>query len=53
LERVTKLAGLPGLLPEGVDARSGTFRGNYPLLFSHAEYIRAVLAIEHARSRRS
>ena len=52
LKRVTEAAGPLGLLPEGIDARNGTFLGNYPLLFSHAEYIRAILAVERARKRR-
>jgi alpha,alpha-trehalase len=42
LERLHRLIGSLGLFAEGVDARTGEFLGNYPLLFSHAEYIRAV-----------
>lgn len=37
-----------GLLAEGCDVRSRDFLGNMPLLFSHVEYVRAVLAIEQA-----
>jgi GH15 family glucan-1,4-alpha-glucosidase len=42
LERLHRLLGPLGLFAEGVDARTGEFLGNYPLLFSHAEYVRAV-----------
>ena len=48
LRRVEKIAEPLGLFAEGVDARSGTFLGNYPLLFSHGEYVRAVLELEKA-----
>jgi GH15 family glucan-1,4-alpha-glucosidase len=51
LDRVDEAAGPLGLLPEGIDARTGEFLGNYPLLFSHAEYVRAAVEIEHARAR--
>ena len=46
LNRTEALAGPLGLFAEGVDARSGTFTGNTPLLFSHVEYIRAVHALK-------
>ena len=46
LQRAEKLAGEPGLFAEGVDARSGAFLGNTPLLFSHAEYSRAKLELD-------
>ncbi|MDQ3407366.1 MAG: glycoside hydrolase family 15 protein [Chloroflexota bacterium] len=49
LERVEAIAGDLGLLAEEVDARSGTFLGNSPLLFSHVEYARAVLELAKAR----
>jgi GH15 family glucan-1,4-alpha-glucosidase len=45
LARVEHLADELGLLAEGVDARSGTFLGNFPLLFSQIEYIRAVMEL--------
>jgi len=32
-----------------VDARSGTFLGNYPLLFAQVEYVRTILEIGKAR----
>ena len=48
LNRTEALAGPLGLFAEGVDARSGTFTGNTPLLFSHVEYIRAVHALKQA-----
>ncbi len=46
LDRVESLAGEVGLFAEEVDARSGAYLGNSPLIFSHAEYIRAALEIE-------
>lgn len=48
LRRAESLAGPVGYFAEGVDARSGTFLGNSPLLFSQTEYVRAV--IETARA---
>ena len=45
LDRLEKLAGPVGLFAEGVDARSGDFLGNHPLLFSQIEYVRAVRAL--------
>lgn len=45
LARVEAIAGEPGLFAEEVDARPRSFLGNMPLLFSHAEYVRAVLAL--------
>lgn len=47
LQNVEDLSGPLGLFAEGVDARSRTFLGNMPLVFSHAEYIRAALASSH------
>jgi GH15 family glucan-1,4-alpha-glucosidase len=44
-----KTAGKLGLFAEGVDPRVDSFLGNYPLLFSHVEYVRALLEIESAR----
>jgi GH15 family glucan-1,4-alpha-glucosidase len=53
LERLRGVLGSLGLFAEGIDARSGEFRGNYPLLFSHAEYIRAVTEFARLTERRS
>lgn len=52
LRRVEKIPGGTGLLAEAVDPRTRTFVGNMPLLFSHAEYVRAVLALDDARRRK-
>jgi hypothetical protein len=49
LDRAEALAGPVGLFAEGVDARSGDFLGNTPLLFSQVEYVRAVREIAKAR----
>jgi GH15 family glucan-1,4-alpha-glucosidase len=51
LNRAEAVAGPLGLYAEAIDARSGTFAGNSPLLFSHAEHIRAVRALDLARTR--
>ena len=48
LGTVERIAGETGILAEEVDARSGAHLGNTPLLFTHAEHIRAVLAIAEA-----
>jgi GH15 family glucan-1,4-alpha-glucosidase len=45
LARVDTVVGPTGLLAEGVDPRDGTFLGNMPLLFSHAEQLRALRAL--------
>jgi GH15 family glucan-1,4-alpha-glucosidase len=45
LQRVERLAGELGLFAEAVDPRTRSFMGNTPLLFSHAEYVRARLAL--------
>jgi GH15 family glucan-1,4-alpha-glucosidase len=45
LDRAEKIAGPVGLFAEGVDARSGDFLGNHPLMFSQIEYVRAVRAL--------
>jgi GH15 family glucan-1,4-alpha-glucosidase len=45
LRNAERVAGEIGLFSEAVDARSGTFLGNTPLLFSQAEYARAALAL--------
>jgi alpha,alpha-trehalase len=44
-----QIAGKFGLFAEGVDTRTRSFLGNYPLLFSQVEYVRALLEIEAAR----
>ncbi len=49
LNRAEAIAGDLGLFAEEVDVRSRPFLGNTPLLFSHAEYVRAVLAKAHGR----
>lgn len=48
LTAAERVAGPLGIFAEGVDARTHTFLGNTPLLFSHAEYIRAVLTLDRA-----
>ena len=48
LGRADALAGDLGLFAEEVDARSGAFLGNTPLLFSQVEYARAALDLERA-----
>lgn len=45
LDRAEKIAGPVGLFAEGVDARSGDFLGNTPLLFSQIVYVRAIRAL--------
>ncbi len=50
LRRAESLAGPTGLFAEAVDARSGDFLGNTPLLFSQVEYVRAVLALAKGRA---
>jgi hypothetical protein len=49
LVRVEATAGDLGLLAEEMDPATGAFLGNTPLLFSHAEYLKAILAIAMAR----
>jgi GH15 family glucan-1,4-alpha-glucosidase len=48
LDRAERIAGPVGLFAEGVDARSGDFLGNTPLLFSQIEYVRAVRTLANA-----
>jgi GH15 family glucan-1,4-alpha-glucosidase len=43
------IAGDLGLFPEAVDARSSTFLGNTPLVFSQVEYARAAIALDAMR----
>lgn len=45
LTAVEAIAGELGLFAEEVDVTTRTFLGNTPLLFAHAEYVRAVMAI--------
>ena len=52
LERVEGAAGELGLLAEEIDPRGGEWLGNYPLLFSHVEHVRAIVALERARHAR-
>jgi GH15 family glucan-1,4-alpha-glucosidase/NAD(P)-dependent dehydrogenase (short-subunit alcohol dehydrogenase family) len=49
MERAERVAGDLGLFAEGLDPRADTYRGNTPLLFSHAEYLRAVIELAKAR----
>ena len=49
LARAEATAGALGLFAEEVDARSGAFRGNYPLLFAQVEYVRTILELAKAR----
>lgn len=49
LRRVESLTEAVGLFSEEADARNNELLGNYPLLFSQVEYVRAVLALDHAR----
>ncbi len=50
LQQAEDTAGPLGLFAEGVDARSKTFLGNTPLVFSHTEYIRAAFEISQRDS---
>ncbi|HEY8080335.1 MAG TPA: glycoside hydrolase family 15 protein, partial [Labilithrix sp.] len=50
LERIDSASGELGLLAEGIDARSGEYLGNTPLLFSHVEYVRAVLELDRSNT---
>jgi GH15 family glucan-1,4-alpha-glucosidase len=45
LRRVEALAGGSGLFSEQADGRSRLLLGNVPMIFSHAEYARAVLQL--------
>ena len=46
LRRVEGLTGGSGLFSEEVDSRSGELLGNIPMIFSHAEYARAILQLD-------
>lgn len=50
LRRAESLTEAVGLFSEEADARSNELLGNYPLLFSQVEYVRAVLALDQARA---
>ena len=45
LRRVEELTGRVGLFSEEADGRSRLLLGNMPMIFSHAEYARAVLQL--------
>lgn len=49
LAQAEAATGALDLFAEEVDARSGAFLGNYPLLFAQVEYVRAVLELAKAR----
>ncbi|HEX2914566.1 MAG TPA: glycoside hydrolase family 15 protein [Chloroflexia bacterium] len=49
LQKVETKIGEMGLFAEILDTESDCFMGNYPLAFSHAEYLSAVLALAEAR----
>lgn len=49
LANAEKLTGELGLFAEAVDAQSGMFLGNTPLLFSQVEYIRAKMELMKAK----
>jgi GH15 family glucan-1,4-alpha-glucosidase len=46
------IAGELGLFAEEVDVATRSFLGNTPLLFAHAEYVRAVMALAAGRTER-
>lgn len=48
IEQVERSFGRRGLYSEEFDPRSGQARGNYPLLLSHAEHLRAVMDLAKA-----
>lgn len=41
-----RISGRLGLFAEGLNPRTDHFAGNMPLLFSHAEYVRARFALQ-------
>ena len=52
LRHCEAVSGETGLFAEEIDARQQTFLGNTPLLFSHVEYVRAVMQLNQARRRK-
>lgn len=48
LQRVDRSCATPGLYPEEFEPATGRTLGNYPLLFSHAEHLRAVMDLAKA-----
>jgi GH15 family glucan-1,4-alpha-glucosidase len=51
LAKCESIAGELGIFAEEADARHNILLGNTPLLFSHVEYVRAVLELNEARAR--
>lgn len=49
LERAEPVAGEQGWFAEAIDPRTMTFLGNFPLLFSQIEYVRAVVETAKAK----
>jgi GH15 family glucan-1,4-alpha-glucosidase len=49
VDRAEQMAGELGLFAEEIDVRSGTFLGNYPLVFSQVEYLRTLLTLAEGR----
>jgi alpha,alpha-trehalase len=45
LRRAEQISGGTGIFAEAVDPRNNCFLGNFPLLFSHVEYVRAKLEL--------
>lgn len=50
LDRCRRLAGELGLFGEQVDPASGSFLGNYPMLFSQVEYVRALIELDKSQT---
>ncbi|OJV95982.1 MAG: hypothetical protein BGO39_03880 [Chloroflexi bacterium 54-19] len=50
LAKSEKLAGDLGLFAEEIDPRNGAFLGNSPMIFSHAEYLGALLTLANQRT---
>lgn len=53
VRRAESLTQPVGLFSEEADARNEELLGNYPLLFSQVEYVRAVLAVDRASAAQS
>jgi GH15 family glucan-1,4-alpha-glucosidase len=45
LRRAEQISGRTGIFAEAIDPRNNCFLGNFPLLFSHVEYVRAKLEV--------